>query len=349
MFSKRPAKLVAVLILSLGLAALILNSSPVKAVVLDSRSVTLSTGVPSALNIHTFRFSLPTTNNVGSIVFEYCDNSPLVVVACNPPAGLDDTAAVLSSQSGNVGFSIDNADSTANKLVISRPAAAGTLVPDTYVFDNITNPSVAGQTTYVRISTYASLDGSGSLIDNGSVAFAVQSIFTIGTYVPPFVRLCVGITVAPDCSSFSGDSIDLGILSSTHANFGQSQFAIGTNDPGGYNVYTLGTTMTSGNNIIAADVNPVPSFPGTSQFGINLRANLQPAVGQDPVGLGTGVPSANYNIPNRYTYNDGDAVASSPLNTDYNRMTVSYVVNVSGNQAPGIYATTITYLGVVQF
>jgi hypothetical protein len=348
MFNLRPGKLATTLIICLGLAALLIN--PVAgAIDINLRSITVTSAVPSAVTTHTFRLSLPTTNDVGSIVLEYCDNSPIIYVACTPPPGVDVSAAILSSQSGNIGFSIDSTNSTTNKIVLTRPAVAGNLTPSTYVFDNITNPSTPGQATYVRLSTYASADGSGPFIDKGAVAFAVQSIFTVGTYVPPFLRLCVGLIVAPDCSSFSGDSIDLGILSSTHANTGQSQFAIGTNDPSGYNVYALGTTMTSGNNIIAAAANPVPSFPGTPQFGINLRANLLPPIGQDPVGLGTGIPSANYNIPDRFVYNEGDAIASSPLGSDYNRMTVSYLVNIPNNQTPGTYTTTITYLGVVQF
>jgi hypothetical protein len=349
MLSKRLAKSAAVVVFGLGLGVLLVNPINIYAIDINLRSVTLTSAVPSAVTTHTFRLSLPTTNDVGSIVLEYCSNSPIIYVACTPPTGLDVSAAVLSSQSGNVGFSIDNSNSTINKLVLSRPVSAGSLVPNTYVFDNITNPSIPGQTTYVRISTYGSQDASGPFIDKGGVAFAVQSVFTVGTYVPPFLRLCVGLSVAPDCSSFSGDSIDLGILSPTHANTGQSQFAVGTNDTNGYNVYALGTTITSGNNPIPAAGSPVPSFPGTAQFGINLRANLLPPVGQDPVGLGTGVPGANYNIPNRFTYIDGDSIASSPLNSDYNRMTVSYLVNVPKNQTPGIYATTITYLGIVQF
>jgi hypothetical protein len=349
MLSRRLSKLVTVLAVCLGLSAVLINSNATYAIDLNLRSVTLSSAVPSAVTTHTFRFSLPTTNDVGSIVLEYCSNSPIIYVSCTAPLNLDTSAAVLASQLGNTGFSIDTADSTINKIVLTRAVAPGTLVPNTYVFNNITNPSVSGDTTYVRLSTYASQDGSGAFIDKGAVAFTVQTIFTVGTFVPPFLKLCVGVTVAPDCSSFIGDSVDLGTLSSARANTGQSQFATGTNDPNGYNIYVIGTTMTSGNNIISSLPNPAPSFPGTSQFGINLRANLIPSIGQDPVGLGTGVPTPSYNIQNRFIYNEGDDIASSPLPSDYNRMTVTYLVNVPKNQPPGIYTTTITYLAVVQF
>jgi hypothetical protein len=348
MFNRLPSRLFVLLVIGFSLAGFIIYK-PAAADIITQRSVVISSATPSAVVTNNFQFTIPTAASLGSMVFEYCSNSPLFVIACVPPSGLDVSASNLASQSGNTGFSVDNADTTANRLVISRPPAAGALVPSSYSFNAITNPSVAGQTVYVRISTYPTLDGSGGFSDNGAVAFSTESIFNVGAFVPPFLRLCVGLTVAPDCSSLTGDSIDLGILSSTHANFGQSQFATATNDPNGYVIFALGTTMTSGNNVVTSLPNPAPSFPGTGQFGINLRANLIPAVGQDPVGLGTGIPSANYNIPNRFTYNDGDSIASSPLNTDYNRITVSYLVNVPNKQAPGIYSTTITYVATVQF
>ena len=319
------------------------------AAIIEQRSVTVRSNVVSATTTHTFSFVLPTSASVGSLVLQYCDGNPLFDFPCLPPAGLDVTNAVLSNQTGNTGFSIDTVDSTANQLVLTRTAAITTPIPNTYVFDNVKNPSTPGNTVYIRMASYASPDGSGALIDKGGVAFAPQNEFNVNAFVPPFLQLCVGITVAPDCSSIVGDSLDLGVLSSNSANKGQSQYAVATNDLTGYNVFATGTTMTSGNNTISSMSLPTASLPGTSQFGINLRANLIPAVGQDPVGLGTGVPSANYNIPNRFIYNDGDNISSSPLPSNYNRMTVSYLVNVPKIQPPGIYSTTITYIAVVQF
>lgn len=315
----------------------------------EPRSVTLSSYSASVTASHSFILEPPTTNDIGSLVFEYCLNSPLPFVSCTAPAGLDTSSAVLSSQTGNVGFSINNSASTANKIVLSRVTAPGITTQSSYLFDNIINPSVTGQTIYVRLASYASNDGSGSFIDKGAVAFVIQNAFNVYTYVPPFLKLCVGITVAPDCSSTTGDSIDLGELSHTRANAGQSQFATATNDPSGYTIFALGTTMTSGNNTIPALSFPVASFPGTGQFGINLRANLIPAIGHDPFGVGSGAPSASYNIPNRFMFNSGDTITSSTLSSDYNRMTVSYLVNIPSSQVPGIYATTITYVATVQF
>ncbi len=348
---KRSQPAVFTLAISLCLIlALIFNVSIVRAAELQNRSVQLSTAVPSVVATHSFGFIYQTIGLLGSIDFEYCDNSPILTETCTAPPGLDVTSANLDSQSGNEGFSIDAVDTTANKIVISRiPSQASALTPSTYVFSNIMNPSTPGQTVFVRISSYASTNGSGSIIDSGAVAFVIATRFTVGAYVPPFLQLCVGITVTPNCSSISGDTVDLGVLSAIHANAGQSQFATGTNSPTGYMIYSLGTTMTSGNNIIPALTFPSSSFPGSGQFGINLRANLSPPIGEDPVGTGVASPTPNYNIPNRFMFADGDSIVTAPQPSDYNRMTVSYLVNVPSSQPVGVYSTTITYLAVAQF
>ena len=348
MLIKHAGRIFVYLAIAIGLLSLLVTR-PTSAAIMFNRSVLISSPVPSAVTTEAFQFDIPTTSVVGSIVFQYCSNSSSFFDVCNAPAGLDVSAASLDSQFGNLGFTVDNAHTTANQIVLTRAPIPGVIAHSGYDFSNITNPSSASPSTYVKISTHASTDGSGQYIDTGAVAFAILDIFNVNAFVPPFLQLCVAITVAPDCSTMSGDSIDLGILSSQHANTGQSQFATATNDLTGYALFAQGNTMTSGNNTIQSLNLPAASFPGTQQFGINLRANLLPPVGQDPVGLGTGTPTADYNIPNRFTFNSGDMIASSPLTTNYNRMTVSYLVNVPANQTPGVYATTVTYIATAQF
>lgn len=324
--------------------------SAAQALEFGNRSVSVSSAIPSAISTHTFNFIYESSGGLGSIVFEYCDNTPVIDQTCNAPAGLDVSSTNLVSQTGNTGFSIDTADTTPNKLVISRiPSSASAVTPTSYVFSNIINPSQGGQTIFIRISSYASADGSGSFTDHGSVAFATNNIFTVGADVPPFIRLCAAISVAPDCSSSSGDRLNLGILKPTVARAGQSQFAVGTNSVTGYITYVLGTTMTSGSNTIKALSSPTPSFPGNSQFGINLRANSIPSVGEDPFGAGSGTVTSNYNTVNLFKYSSGDALVTSTTPSDFNRMTVSYLANIKSSQPPGIYATTFTYLAVANF
>jgi hypothetical protein len=343
MLSRRFSRLLVILVIFTILIGFAMSTR----ISADHRSIVVGSAQPSAVTSHSFQFDIPSTDVVGSIVLEYC-NSPVFDIPCVAPTGLDLSAATLTNQSGNTGFSIDGANSTANKIVLTRAPVPGIVTSNSYVFNNVTNPSVLGS-VFIRLSDYSSIDGSGTFIDKGAVAYAVQTSFLVGAYVPPFLKLCVGVNVTPNCSSATGNNIDLGILSSSRASAGQSQFSTATNDPAGYVIYALGETMTSGNNIIPALNTPRASFPGTPQFGINLRANLIPAVGQDPFGVGTGAPTPNYNIPNRFVFNSGDSIALSNIPSDYNRMTVSYLVNIQSKQPPGIYATTLTYVATVQF
>lgn len=328
------------------LSALLMGKAA--ALQLQNRSIELSTSQPSVVASHTFRFTFASTTSVGSIVFEYCDD-PLFEVACVAPAGLNVASATLTGQTGNTGFSFDSLNSNANKIVITRAPAAAAAVPSSYNFGNITNPSSPGAATYVRISTLASVDGSGVSTDRGAVAFATLSVFTIAVDVPPFLQVCVAITVAPDCSSMSGNSIDMGTLSSLLTRVGTSQFAVATNSVTGYIIFIQGTTLTSGNNAITALSVQTPSFPGNNQFGVNLRDNSIPDVGTDPSGSGTGTVAGNYNTPNQYRFINGETIVTSPLPSDYNLMTVSYIVNISNSQPPGVYSSTYTYLATAEF
>jgi hypothetical protein len=342
-------KIALLVLLPVTCLLLIQAQSKSQALHLSNHSVKISTAQIGATASHDFQFTYPSTSVVGSIVLLYCDGGALLPMPCNAPAGMDASSAALAAQTGNIGFTIDTVNSTANKIVLTRAPVAGVSTLSTYNFDNIINPTTANVTTYVRIATYPTTDGTGPDNDEGAVAFAAVSPFEVGAFVPPFIKLCVGITVANDCSSASGSGIDLGILSTSGPKFGTSQFAVGTNSFTGYNIFTLGTTMTSGNNAIAGMSTADISRPGTNQFGLNLRANTSPAVGADPQGVGTGFPQSGYNSPNIFKFQNGDNIASSNLATDFNKMTTSYIVNINSGQPSGIYATTITYLAVGQF
>ncbi|HET7827693.1 MAG TPA: hypothetical protein VFK97_02395, partial [Candidatus Saccharimonadales bacterium] len=122
-----------------------------------------------------------------------------------------------------------------------------------------------------------------------------------------------------------------------------------TNAGNGYSIYMQGTTLTSGNDVIDALSSPSIATAGTNQFGLNLRSNLLPAVGQDPAGPGTGLPTTDYNQPDRYKFVSGDVIASSSTTEDYRRYTVSYIADAGKTQPPGVYVSTITYVAVGNF
>jgi hypothetical protein len=317
---------------------------------LTQRSVGIGTSVPGANTTHRFQFNIASNASLGSIEFLYCENSPVETLPCTAPPGLDINSANIDSQTGETGFSIDPAGTTANRLVLSRAALAATPQTATYNFSNITNPTTANRSVYVRISTFASTDATGPVIDNGAVVFVVTSGGLGATgFVPPYLTFCVGISVQANCVTATGDKIDLGELSSSAAAAGTSQFAGATNDESGYSVAILGNSIASGNNVITAMSTPGANIPGTSQFGINLRSNSSPPVGADPQGSGSSAPTTNYDTPDIFTFVSGDIIVTSVLPTDFNIFTVSYIVNVPVGQAPGVYATTATFVATASF
>lgn len=321
------------------------------AAVMTGRSIAISSSKSGANVFHTFTYTLAGGSNVGSIKFEYCSNSPIFELPCDTPTGLNLTGAVLSSETGETGFSINGAQSTATTLVISRASASLTVAgQSSYKFNSIINPTVAGQSYYVRITAHDTLDGSGLPTDKGSVVFAITSAdLTVGAYVPPYLAFCVGQVLGSKCSSATGFDLNMGTLSDASTVTQTTQVSGATNSNTGYNVYVIGYTLTAGTNVIPAMAAAAASAIGTSQFGLNARANSNPSVGQEPSSGGNLAPVGSYATPNVFKYVSGETIAQSPTATDFNTITISYVANTSTNQAPGIYTTTLTYVATSTF
>jgi hypothetical protein len=316
---------------------------------LQSRTLMLSSALPDGTARYRISFFIPTAGIIGSIKAEFCDNTALFEVSCNPPPGMDVSSATLVSQTGETGFAVDPL-SNANTLILSRaPVASPGGVTVTYDVDGVHNASAVGS-QYARFSTYPTNDASGADTDRGSVAYALNPDYIVSAEVPPFIVMCLGITITgTDCNTASGNYVNLGDLSPIHANSGQTQVVIGTNAGNGYSLRINGTTMNSGNNSIPPLAAPTVSAPGISQFGVNLRANTNPVAGQDPSGSGLATPAPNYNQPNYFMYQSGDVLASYSNVDDFRKYTITYLVNIARSQPPGVYSSTFTYTGIGNF
>lgn len=307
---------------------------------LQDRSIEIGDSRVSVVTSHKFSFKIPAGQPVGSILFEYCTH-PILEVSCNNPTGSNVAAASFDSQSGETGFSV--LGTTTNSILLSRPQTVTTNTQSSYSFSNITNHDSSGP-FFVRITVYQSTDASGAVLDFGAVASATTNYVFISTIVPPILVFCTGVVVANDCSNIVGDFVQMGQLSSSSANTATSQFSIGTNASFGYVVSISGPSLTSGNVALPNLNPPATSRIGTSQFGINLRANTNPVVGADPIAAPTSTPGPSYNSPNVFSYSSGDTLVQSDRPVDYEHYTVSYLVNVASNQQPGIYNTTLNFL-----
>ncbi|HET8709446.1 MAG TPA: hypothetical protein VFL85_04155 [Candidatus Saccharimonadales bacterium] len=369
----------------------------------DNRSLTLVAGdfdgdgvydggsKPGGLVSHLFNFTIPTGADVGSIKFQYCTTAAAVPngTGCNAPAGIDTTQVTLGSQSGAAGFSgmlkaneDDASDGIQNVVLLQRLSAqniaAATQV--SYQLDRVVNPSTA-MTFFVRISTYATTDGTGSPIDTGTVAAATSTQIHLTGTMPESLVFCAGASVGltnsvPDCGTVTtGDVAFDRLFSPTDTALATSQMAASTNASFGYAITVNGTTLTSGSNTITGMAANDQSKHGVSQFGMNLVANdgsaytnapnlsdmsaaLEPnaadvSLASDGVNLNgrayTGYDAAGTH-DGTFKFNPGDVVADSgystgvPKGSDSQIFTVSYIANVPGNQPAGGYATTLTYI-----
>lgn len=346
---------------------------------ITSRSLTLEAGAtdggskPGGTVKHLFNFTLhDATDTLGSISFQYCTTAAPVPggTNCVAPAGISTQNATIGSQNGANGFtgitnsSKDDAnDGAYNVITIKRTTAATITAPlaVTYELDSIVNPSTP-QTFFVRISTFSSLDGSGSALEAGTVAAATSDQIQLSGTMPESLVFCAGATVGltagvPDCTTVTTGNVSFNALfSPTATATATSQMAASTNAGSGYAITVNGATLTSGSNTISAMATTDTSKHGVSQFGMNLVANTtassNPAVGTAlaPVSNGTNyngqpVPASGYDVPDSFRYVTGNTVANSNTKgTDAQIYTASYIVNVPGSQPAGTYTTTLTYI-----
>lgn len=325
----------------------VLKPSVVNAANLTNRRLNLSSSVSAASATYQLNFDIITAAILGSIEIQFCSNDPLIDEPCTAPSDFDISGASLSSQTGETGFSV-HANSTSNTVILTRSPALATAQAASYTFDNVINTSALG-TQYIRLTTYASTDATGSFIDKGGIAYVINAQLTVTTEVPPILLFCVGITiVGNDCGNTSGSYINFGELSSSSTAKATSQMLAATNAQSGYSIILSGTTMTAGNTIIPA-MNGGNSQIGVSQFGINARQNSVPSVGLEPSGVGTASAGNGYGNTNQYTFASGDTIVTHPSSDDARKFTLSYIVNAAKDQPAGRYTATISYICLANF
>lgn len=321
---------------------------PTSAAQLQQRGLRLSNSVPGATSNYEISMTLLTADTLGSIKVEFCSNLALLYYPCVAPAGFDVSGASVASQSGVSGFTVDPS-TTANILVLSRAAAPVAPGPAVITLSGVINQSVEGA-SFARYYTHATTDATGPVTDDGAVAYSLNAAFGVSAEVPPYLTLCIGVVITNnDCSVVEGNFLQMGEFRTNRASSGQSQIAITTNAESGYTLRIVGQTMTSGNNVLPAMSSPGPSRVGSSQFGINLRANTNPASGTDPVGPGVGMPTGDYGQANFFKFASGDIIASGSGYEDLRKFTVTYLVNINRNQPPGFYTSSFSYIGLGNF
>ena len=388
---------VAAVFAALLLAQAIILPGSAEAAQITSRKLTLSSSANGSVNVgtagtggngarakYTFDFTLPTSGNVGSVLFQVC-TTPLPGTTCTSPTGFTAANVTALTSTALTAFSIDNStDLTGapwncagtspgrtNCIAItdSTPATVTGAINIAFgggASDYITNPTNDNEDFFVRISTYSAANFTGA-VDSGTVASSTAQQIDITAKVQEVLNFSVGSTVtAPSttCAPFSdngalnlGDSD--GVLSFTQAYDAHSYFRLSTNAINGSRVYYSGDTLKSGSNsIAAAGTSAVASDVGASQFGLAIDdSDTQSGSGHSFTGLTATSP---YNNGDGTITDGGTAevafstasttapveIASASSTVTCDTGSVRYLGNISTTVPPGIYTTTITYIAV---
>lgn len=342
--------------LLLASAQLLLVPQTANAAQITARKLTLSSSsaaAASATTTYTFNFTVPSATVLQSVSAQVCTTAS---GACTTPTGFSVSSSTLASQPTNLGDAAGWTVSTATAGSLRLSKAGNVAAPtgaQTVTFGNVQNPTTANETFFARVTTYS--DASWTTpVDTGVVAASTASQITLSGTMDESLVFCAGTSITgTNCGTIAGSAVNLGTFSTVTPSTGSSVMAASTNGASGYSITVNGGALTcnscSGSPTIANLAAQTASTVGTAQFGANLRDNATPNVGAEPSGSGTGTFTANYGTADQYRFVSGDSVASAAGSTNANAFTVSYVVNVPGNQAAGTYTSTMTYIATATF
>jgi len=231
-YIKRAQLFGTVLILAIMSLTSLLVTGNAGAAQITTRSLTISSGVPSASSqTYTYGFTTATTAAIQSIEFEACTTA---IGTCTGPTGQTINAGTEASRSGwtNATTFVRNATGAngctpaANVLCLDRTQVAGeTAGARTLGWNTQTNPSTANVAFFIRITTYSDAAWLTS-VDTGTVASAVVQTLTINAAVAEILNFCVGssivndatTSIATDCTGVSGTSVNIGTLDPVSVN-----------------------------------------------------------------------------------------------------------------------------------
>lgn len=336
------------ILLAFTLAILFIVNPVTAAMRLQERSLYMNSSSAGANTFYKVGFRYMSPKSIGSVELLFCED-PIPYHPCVTPKGMDVSKAILGSQEGETGFSIGTRST--NRLVLTRSSMEVEGLRSIYRFDNIKNPVDTKHAFAIRLKTFASSDATGPQVDFGSIRGQITDAIEISAQVPPMLIFCLAQQVEYNCTKTNNiNYTDMGQLSSQSTLTAQSQMAVGTNATAGFVITANGAPLTAGTNIIKSLERPTLSQKGEDQFGINLVANTEPVIGNDPEGEWVNaVVSSDYAKPNLYKYKSGDTVASSPNVSLMRKFTVSYIVNSHQDLKPGIYTTTINFIASGRF
>lgn len=343
------------------------------------RSIKMSSTTPSATNVaYQVGFTTVTNNQtVGSVVVEFCSNSPILGDSCSAGAGFLDvnkTTLTVNNVSGALtGFTVDTTDSTTNRVVLvptGAPVANVVNGPISFTLgdgttNGITNPSTAA-TFYARVMTFTNTTGAdggdenNNATDAGGIAISTANQLHVTAKVQESLLFCVytgDVSLGATCAD-GGTDVSLGdqngVLASTTTTYlANANFDVSSNAVSGVSVAMQCNTLKSGANFTIDPAGGAcladPTSSSTEMFGLRMLT------------LGAGVTAtAPYNcLANNHAFDAntstgisstfGQEIAKTSGATDIVTSTIEFAGKSANTSEAGVYTTTLNLIATAKY
>lgn len=336
-----------------------------------ARSIQLSSTANAATNVaYKVNFTTVTDNQtVGSVVVEFCDNSPIIGDTCTAGVGFLDSnfaSLTVNNITGNItGLTVDTTNSTANRVVLTRTAAAVANSAVSFTLGNgttngFTNPANSNTTFYARVMTFTNTTGTppsgdeNNATDAGGIALSTASQLFVTAKVQESLEFCVYTDV--DCAT-GGTAVALGdpngVLASNSTTYtANASFDIASNAVSGVVVRLKGDTLKSGVYSIAAAGAAClldPTSTATEMFGLRMATLGSGTVATAPYDCISGRHGFDTNATTGTTSMFGQQIANTTGATDTTTSAIEFAAKSANTSEAGVYTTTLTLIATATY
>jgi hypothetical protein len=368
---KRSGYLCVVVVLMLAVTPFALFSRADAYNQVSGRSIKMSTAASGASNVaYQVNFTTVTDNQtIGSVVVEFCDNSPIIGDSCTHGSGFLNTNFASISISNNVGnitgLSVDATNSSVNRLVLTRTAGtvangAVSLTLGNGTSNGITNPATTDITFYARIMTFTNTTGTppsadeNNATDAGGVALSTSSTLRVTAKVQESLIFCVYTDV--DCAT-GGTAVTLGdengVLASNSTTYtANANFDIASNAVSGVAVRVKGDVLKSGIFSIdpaGASCLTDPTATNVEMFGLRLDTLGAGVTADAPYNCASGAHGFDNNTTNGTASQFGQSIAHTSGATDIVSSTVEFAAKSANTSEAGVYITDLQLVATATY
>jgi hypothetical protein len=336
-----------------------------------NRSIVMSSTASAATNTaYQVNFTTVTAGQtVGSVVVEFCSNSPIIGDTCSTAGTFLDTnfaTLTVNNITGNItGLSVDTTNSTSNRVVLTR--SAGTVANGAVSFtlgngttNGITNPTTTNTTFYARIMTFTNTTGTppssdeNNATDAGGVALSTAASLRVTAKVQESIIFCVYTDV--DCAT-GGAAITVGdsngVLASNSTTYtANASFDIASNAVAGVVVRLKGDVLKSGPFSISPHGNSCTldsTSTSVEQFGLRLSTIGSGVTADAPYDCASGRHGFDNNATDGTTSTFGDAIAHTSGATDIVTSSIEFAAKSANTSEAGVYITDLVLIATATY